>query len=553
MAFINVILWLVSLLNPLLKRSGVDTKQLNAILRAKLTMDGRRQNNLFNQKRRSSSNQNLMIMLMNGILGFFLGTMFIGGINHEISFLLYHSILLVYFALLIITEFSTILFDTKDNIEILPRPVDSKTFYTSRIIHIVIYLLMLGIPLSMGGVIIGAITYGPLTGLLLFCLVLLDVVMAVFISNIFYMAVVRFFTAEKFKTIIMYVQVLLAVIIYGGYQFIPRLFDSEMIAEARLGNQWWLNLIPPYWSAKVSTLFLEGTFSDLWFQLILCVMIPVLGIVAIVKYFAPFYNRKLSEIDGMSDKSAKKKRGPRKQRKQLIDYLYFSSSEKALYRLVRMVVSKDRKFKQGVYSIIGYAIVLLALPFISKIGNGGDFIVELADSKRYFILLFIPVILSLVIYPTLQFSEHPESVWLFKFIPVQKAGEFFVAGLMVTLLNYFLPMAVIVFSITFIIWPISVFNHVVLVFGVSVLFMVLYALVIPKYLPLSRDRNMNSSSQNIGNVMLMFLLIAVVGGITYACSLLPAWTSYLFGTLYLMLAVLLFKKLRNVSWEVVLG
>lgn len=553
MAFINVVLRLVSLLSPLLKRSGVDTKQLNAVLRAKLTMDGRRQNNLFNQKRQSSSNQTLIMALMNGILGLFLGTMFLGQFNHEIAFLLYHSILLVYFSLLIITEFSTILFDTKDNIEILPRPVNSKTFYTSRIIHIVIYLLMLGIPLSSGGVIIGGITYGALTGLLLFFLVLLDVVMAVFISNIFYMAVVRFFSAEKFKTIIMYVQVLLAVIIYGGYQFIPRLFDSEMVTEAQLGKQWWLNLIPPYWSAKVSTLFLEGTLAGVGLQLVLCVVVPLVGIVAIVKYFAPFYNRKLSEIDGVGDKPAKKKKEVRTERKQLIDFLHFNSSERALYRLIRMVVSKDRKFKQGVYSIIGYAIVLLALPFISKIGHGGEFITELADSKRYFILLFIPVILSLVIYPTLQFSEQPESVWLFKFLPVKKAGEFFVAGLMVTLLNYFLPMAVIVFSITFIIWPITVLNHVVLVFGVSVLFMVLYALVMPKYLPLSRDRNMNNSSQNIGNVMLMFFLVAVVGGLTYACSLLPAWTSYIFGIVYFLVAVLLLKRLRNVSWTKILA
>nr|WP_321358642.1 hypothetical protein [uncultured Draconibacterium sp.] len=553
MAFINVVLRLGSLLNPLLKRSGVDTKQLNAILRAKLTMDGRRQNNLFNQKRQSSSNQTLIMALINGILGLFLGTMFLGQINHEIAFLLYHSILLVYFSLLIITEFSTILFDTKDNIEILPRPVNSKTFYTSRIIHIVIYLLMLGIPLSLGGVIIGGITYGALTGLLLFFLVLLDVVMAVFISNIFYMAVVRFFSAEKFKTIIMYVQVLLAVIIYGGYQFIPRLFDSEMVTEAQLGKQWWLNLIPPYWSAKVSTLFLEGTLAGVGLQLVLCVLVPLVGIVAIVKYFAPFYNSKLSEIDGVGDKPAKKKKEVRTERKQLIDFLHFNSSEKALYRLIRMVVSKDRKFKQGVYSIIGYTIVLLALPFISKIGHGGEFITELADSKRYFILLFIPVILSLVIYPTLQFSEQPESVWLFKFLPVKKAGEFFVAGLMVTLLNYFLPMAVIVFSITFIIWPITVLNHVVLVFGVSVLFMVLYALVMPKYLPLSRDRNMNNSSQNIGNVMLMFFLVAVVGGLTYACSLLPAWTSYILGIVYFLVAALLLKRLRNVSWTKILA
>jgi ABC-2 type transport system permease protein len=463
--------------------------------------------------------------------------------------LLYHSILLVYFSLLIITEFSTILFDTKDNVEILPRPIDSKTFYASRIVHIVIYLLRMGIPLSLGGVLFASLKLGPSTGLLLFILVLLDVVMAVFISNIFYMGVIRFFSAEKFKTIIMYVQVLLAVIIYGGYQFVPKLFDNEMITEAHLGHQWWLNLILPYWPAKVSTLFLEGNFYDLWPQILLNFLFPVLGIVAIVKYFAPFYNRKLSEIDGISDKPVKNQRSEKKQGRVLIDFLRFSTTEKALYRLIRMVVSKDRKFKQGVYSLVGYAVVLLLLPFASKIGHAGEFLSEVANSKRYFIVLFVPTILSLVIYPTLQYSEEPESVWLFRFLPIKQAGEFFIASLMITLINYFLPMALIALLITFLIWPLSILNHVVLIFGVSLLFMALYVLILPKYLPLSRDRSMSNSSQNIGNVMLMFALIAAVGGLVYACSLLPAWTGYAIGTTAVIVFLMVIKRLRRIPWE----
>ncbi len=549
MGFVNFTLKLVTLFNPLWKRMGIDTLQLKAILRAKLIMDSRRQNNIFNQNKPKASNHSLALTLVNGFLGFLIGTMFLGDIDHEISFLIYHSVLLVYFSLLIITEFSTILFDTKDNVEILPRPIDSRTFYASRIIHIIIYLLMMGIPLSLGGVIIGSLKFGLSTGLLLFLLVLLDVVMAVFISNIFYMGVIRFFSAEKFKTIIMYVQVLLAVIIYGGYQFVPRLFDSEMITEAHLGNEWWLNLIPPYWPAKVSTLFLEGNLYDLWFQLVLNFLFPILGIIAIVKYFAPFYNRRLSEIDSVSVKPLKAKQAQKKERKMLIDFLRFTTTEKAIYRLIRMVVSKDRKFKQGVYSIMGYAIVLLLLPFASKIGHTGEFLTELANSKRYFIVLCVPVMLSLVIYPTLQYSEQPNSVWLFRFLPIKQAGEFFTASLMITLLNYFLPMALVALFITLLIWPLSVLNHVLLIFGVSLLFMALYVLILPKYLPLSRDRNMSNSSQNIGNVMLMFLLVAVVGGLVYACSLLPYWTSYAIGTGAFIAFVLVIKRLRKISWE----
>jgi ABC-2 type transport system permease protein len=92
MGFMKLVLKLVSLLNPLWIRAGINTVQLRAILRAKLIMDGRRQNNIFNQNKRRTSNQSLVMSLVNGFIGVFIGTMFLGDIDHEISFLLYHSI-----------------------------------------------------------------------------------------------------------------------------------------------------------------------------------------------------------------------------------------------------------------------------------------------------------------------------------------------------------------------------------------------------------------------------------------------------------------------------
>ncbi len=553
MLLINVVQKIVRLLTPVWKRAGINPVHLNAILRAKLTMDARRTSPMFNAKRREGTNQMMGMVLINGFLGVLIGFLFFADIDHEIAFLFYHAILLVFFSMLIITEFSTILFDTKDNIEILPRPVNAKTFYASRILHIVIYLLMLGIPLSLGGVLISAFRFNLATALLLFALVLLDVVLAVFISNVFYMGIIRFFSASKLKTILMYVQVLLAVLIYGGYQFVPKLFENKIITEAKLGHQWWLNLIPPYWSAKVSTFFIEGQLHDLWLPMLLNFIFPVMGVWAIVKYFAPFYNRKLSEIDSASESKSKRKGETTKNRKMLIDFLGFRRTEKAIYRFVRTIISKDRKFKQGVYSLVGYAVVLLLLPFMSKMGNTGEFLAEIATSKRYLLVLLIPTILSLIIYPTMQFSEHPESIWLFKFLPIAKPGEFFVASLMITVLNYFLPIAILATVAVLFIWPLSILHHVFLIWGGSLLFLSLFVLSSSKYLPLSRDRNMNNSSQNIGKMLKSFLLIGVFGGIIYGCSFLPEWAGYVIALLCLGGSVLVIKQIRKIAWDKVLN
>jgi ABC-2 type transport system permease protein len=78
--------------------------------------------------------------------------------------------------------------------------------------------------------------------------------------------------------------------------------------------------------------------------------------------------------------------------------------------------------------------------------------------------------------------------------------------------------------------------------------MAMYVMILPKYLPLSRDRSMSNSSQNIGNVMIMFALIAAVGGLVYACSLLPAWTSYAIGTTAVIVFLMVIKRVRRIPW-----
>src|SRR3546814_18687659 len=65
----------------------------------------------------------------------------------------YFFSLMCVLALMLISEFSTILLDTRDQFIILPRPVADRTFSVSRILHIGILLLVLLTGLSLPGLI----------------------------------------------------------------------------------------------------------------------------------------------------------------------------------------------------------------------------------------------------------------------------------------------------------------------------------------------------------------------------------------------------------------
>src|SRR5437588_9007533 len=57
----------------------------------------------------------------------------------------YFSIFMVLMALTLISDFTTVLIDTRDQYILLPRPVNDRTITVSRILHISIYILRLAL------------------------------------------------------------------------------------------------------------------------------------------------------------------------------------------------------------------------------------------------------------------------------------------------------------------------------------------------------------------------------------------------------------------------
>lgn len=548
MILVKPVLKFVGWMKPVLDKAGIDTVHLKAILTAKLIMDGRRE--LAFNSNRKNTNPMVMQIVMNLIFGLFLGMILLSDkVDIQIRFLFFHSAMLVFFTIMIISEFSTILFDTRDNSEILPRPVNSKTYYASKIIHIIIYLLYLGIPLSLGGILFALIKFGITVSLLQALLTLFNILIAVFLSNVFYMAIIRFFSARKIKDVVMYLQVLLAIVIYGGYQFLPRLFDSEAITGARLSEEWWVYLVPTVWPAKITAFWASGNFSDILLPLLPEIVLPLLGLWAIVKYFAPLYNQKLSQLDSSEAVNKAAKQKERKHGRYFVNLLPVSTQEKAYYKLILKNISQDRKFKQGAYSFLGYLIVLMLIPVFSELSHPEQIIQNLEGSKKYYMFLYVPIFIAFTIHGLIQYSDCYEAAWQYRFLPVKRPGQIIFSGMLFVIFRFLIPLVLLTNLIVLLIWPVNVLPQVVLSWPVSLLALAVITLISDKYLPLSRPRNMQNSSRNITNVFYILILAGILFGIAFGASFLSPWLSLIVSCVLFVAALALFQVIRRIPWE----
>ncbi len=204
MNFINrFLLKFVLFPKNLYAKSGVNTAQLQSILNAKLLMDDRRPVSLMAARRRQKqpkeiSKATLTTMLVSVVMGalflfcFFLNTVIIAQLTFYFTYFMFMLVATL------ISDFTSVLIDVRDNYIILPKPVNDRTLLMARLLHIFIHLCKLIVPMLLPGIIYIGINYGIIASLLLLVAGLLAVVFSIFIVNSVYIFILRI-TIHKTK------------------------------------------------------------------------------------------------------------------------------------------------------------------------------------------------------------------------------------------------------------------------------------------------------------------------------------------------------------------
>ncbi len=340
------------------------------IVQTKLMMDKRRV--YMNWKRRSQqdeeSNQLTRILLFYTLIGGAMSMALISTSSFILALVLYNGFIIFMLSMTLITDFSSVLLDTADNQIILPLPVNSKTIFMARLIHILIYIFQFLLALSIISIIAVFIKYGLLTGAAMIVTTLLTCLLSVFFTWLLYLLILRFSNEEKVKEIVTYFQIVMAIIFMGGYQILPRIVDYGVFNNFHVHG--YMYFIPPVWMASAVDAVNRMHFSST--DLIMtasAILIPAILFWILIKYLAPSFSKRLSAMNVDSSASGSKDALSAEKKDlsyRLSNFCCRTTIEKSAFKMVWKISGRDKTFRLQFYPTIGYMLILIFIIIFKK-------------------------------------------------------------------------------------------------------------------------------------------------------------------------------------------
>ncbi len=562
MNIINRILLAILLLPKRFYRNlGVNLDQLQVILKYKLIMDDRRPNSIHQtQKKKQQKPIRLATvgtMLYSMILGLFFLVGFALGKDDSTKFTIYYSMYIFILVSILIADFTSVLIDVRDNLIILPKPINDKTFVLARLLHIVIHVSKMVIPMTLPGMILVVILYG-LRGILPFLLLVpLITLLTIFLINALYILILKITTPEKFKSIISYFQIFFGIFIYASYQLVPRLVDKSVLTGYSITSFPVAWILPPYWFARSWEYLYTGRISSpLFIYCIISIVVPAISIWAVIKYFAPSFNQKLSMISGSEGMIAPRSGG--KIKNTTSGYLRMLSrwfSEKGAERMSFLqtwkITSRSRDFKLKVYPGIGYLVVYIFLMFINNRKFSLSRIQDQTQNTGKFLFLGIIYFSSLVLIMAmyqLVYSDKYKASWIYYVTPVAHPGKLISGAIKSIILKFYIP---IVGCITIAgVWVIGIAILPNLLLGLcnQLLITTFLAYLTIKQLPFSSQQSGQAKGGNmIRGLVSMLIPAGVAIGHFMVYGNLPLISLFL--VLSVTASWLMMDALKNKGWE----
>ncbi|SDW01968.1 hypothetical protein SAMN05444410_10127 [Hydrobacter penzbergensis] len=512
---------LILLPSGLYRKMGVNTHHLKAILQAKLIMDDRRPNSFqqtrFSKQGRTINLATLGTMALAAFMGFFFLVSFVVGQNYITKLTTYFSFYVFILASTLISDFTSVLLDVRDNTILLPKPVNGRSLVFARLLHIIIHVSKIVLPMTLPGIIymgyhqgLGAV--GPFL-----LMILAATLFTIFLINAVYLLILKITTPEKFKNIISYFQILFTIFVYGGYQLIPNLYNRSHVENIDITHIWWAWLFPPYWFAGGYSFLIEWHFTiPLIICLALSILTPWLSIWLVIHYFAPSFNQQLAQISGSSEMAPvvrKNKAGTHQSSRyaeRIAILLTRKGAERVGFLHAWKMMIRSRDFKMKVYPAFGYLIVMFVVLFLGN--QTGQHpkphalrLKELCMMAMYFSCFILIVAVQQIVY-----SEQYKASWMFVTTPIQKPGQLISGAVKAVTIQFFMPLAsIIVIAAIILVGPAFLIN-LSLGFCNMLTFVALLAYITIKELPFSQLQSTSSKTGQFLRNMFTMLIVALV-------------------------------------------
>jgi len=553
----KLLLRLVMLPTALWRSMGADTDQLRAILDTKLTLDDRKPMAMGRQqKQRKVKYGSLLSSLVFLVMGFFYS--FPLQVIHDriFSLSLYFSFLLTIITFMMITDFSSVLFDARDKYILFPRPVSDRTIVLSRMLHVFIYLFRVVVPFSLAGWVTLGIRDGWQSAVLFVLPLILLVFMVLFFVNSIYLLVLRLTSPERFKDVINYFQIFASVLFFGSIYLLPRVFDTDHPHDFNILNYTWIKYFPSYWLASIwSWIGAPVTLTGTAIYSALAVVVPVACMYIQVRFLAPQFSSRIAGIDTVDTGPApvagtnkRSKTGPRKLYKKLAYAFNTHDDARAGFMIAWLQTARSRSFRMRVYPSFAF----LPIYFFYLLAQGkhpiGETLANLPSKPSHLFLLYFS---SFTMVSSLNFvamSDQYKAAWIYYAAPVAVPGRVMVGAFKAMWVKFFLPFYILLATFVLYIWGVPAIWDVVLAVVNVTMFMAIVARVNIRHLPFSIIEQTKQGAGRVLKSMFTMLLIAVLG-VGHYFSVHMLWLKLIFLGLSCILLWLVFTSYAETSWE----
>jgi ABC-2 type transport system permease protein len=522
---------------------GVDYPQFEILLRTKLTMDNRNGSSAFQtpgSKKRSFLSQFIIFALYGLLLG--LLSLSVGDIM--LSLTIFFAVTMVTLTMTLISEFTTVLFDHRDNSILLPRPINHRTLLMFRLTHIQFYMGYIALALSLVTSIILIFKYSVTVVLIYFLAVVLCTWLTLIFTTFIYLLISKTVEGERFKDIITYVQIIMAVLIFAGYQLVPGLMDEDALSNAAMSIHWWTYIFPPAWFAALIKLSqFTGGSMPLLFLSILAVVVPLTGAILLIRFLSKGFGNILSEGSAESAEPVARTANGIK-RFRLRRFLCISDLEAAGWNLAVATTRRDRKFKQSVYPYFGIMIVLAVIILKPDLNNLAVSIKQMGELSKCFFIIIVGFSASTAV-SQLPYTDTPEAAWIYKALPLKENGHLLTGAVKAMLTKFFIPVYLFISLFSLSVWGINMFPQIVLG-GMGITLLIVITLLFQRMtLPFTRIREMQQKGTNTIMAFFSMLMIGLLAGLVYLSSLIPGWITFLICGSAAGLIALAFRTVRK--------
>lgn len=549
-----MIKFLLSLFKPFrwfIEKMDADYDQFIRILQLKLTLDNRQMKGLGNHSKNETENAMTKQSFVQMMLGIFFALLLLMIKSPFTYYYFAHSFLMVMMAMMIIAEFTTILFDTSENVIIQPLPIKGNTISLARNAHVLLYLSMMAFNFSVVSIIVAITKFGIVSALVFLFSIGLNVLFTLFLANMLYLVIMRFASGEKLKNLLMYFQIVIAILFMSFYQFGINLVDKTQIQNMVMSVNWYTYLIPPAFFSGLVDAFTSFVFDTRHCIFIVeALIVPIAGIYLTGKYLTPVFNRKLMDLE-QGDRVSKVKTEKTHQSlwyRMMLTIFVHRQEEKASFKLVWTMSGRERLFMQTFLPSLGFIVIMIAVQFFRKSSFNVD---KLVQTPMYLFILYALMLVTASLPAALLLGNNRHASWLFKTMPLSSPAHYFKGFIKAAFARFFMPFYLLVSVGICVLWGYKAIPDVVIALLSIYLITLLFYYIQQLAFPFTNEKRASEGGANFIKVMGLIIIAVMLGFIHF---FLLRWFNYAnlllipfyLGLIYYVNRVFVYKK---INWE----